>query len=248
MTGRFLSPDTDVPKSQGVQALDRYAYVNNSPVNFTDSTGHRIDSGCTTEGCTGNPNAIRHTIYVGGFPSITRPDTTSFGTRAEESYDPSGNPDPSGPIGLVNDALDMYRHYQYNHDPSNIFVYLNYEEYSDKSVSLTSILIVNHSNLGVSIGSAEINASPTPCLGLCISGPSYKYRITPDRIATWNSGLGVVTPHNYRDVALIPSGSTNPSNIFVQNYSIRFTARFYQYSNSNDNTFYYRDLSVTVNP
>jgi len=43
--GRFTQPDTIVPlESQGVQAWDRYAYVNNSPVNYTDPTGH--DVGC----------------------------------------------------------------------------------------------------------------------------------------------------------------------------------------------------------
>jgi RHS repeat-associated protein len=41
--GRFTSPDSIVPlTSQGVQAWDRYAYVNNSPVNYTDPTGHCI--------------------------------------------------------------------------------------------------------------------------------------------------------------------------------------------------------------
>lgn len=36
--GRFTSPDTIVPG--GVQGLDRYAYVNNNPVRYTDPTGH----------------------------------------------------------------------------------------------------------------------------------------------------------------------------------------------------------------
>ncbi len=39
--GRFISPDPDVPEAvQGVQAWDRYAYVNNSPVNYNDPSGH----------------------------------------------------------------------------------------------------------------------------------------------------------------------------------------------------------------
>ncbi len=40
--GRFIQPDSIVPTSvQGVQAWDRYAYVNNAPTRYTDPTGHR---------------------------------------------------------------------------------------------------------------------------------------------------------------------------------------------------------------
>jgi RHS repeat-associated protein len=38
--GRFVSADTDVPASQGPQGLNRYSYVYNSPLNFTDPSGH----------------------------------------------------------------------------------------------------------------------------------------------------------------------------------------------------------------
>jgi RHS repeat-associated protein len=41
--GRFISPDSIVPSStQGVQALDRYAYANNAPTRYTDPSGHGI--------------------------------------------------------------------------------------------------------------------------------------------------------------------------------------------------------------
>ncbi|MBV6397135.1 MAG: hypothetical protein HFACDABA_02740 [Anaerolineales bacterium] len=41
--GRFTSPDTIVPTStQGTQAWDRYAFVNNNPVRYNDPTGHSI--------------------------------------------------------------------------------------------------------------------------------------------------------------------------------------------------------------
>ena len=36
--GRFAQADTIIPG--GVQGLDRYAYVNNNPVRYTDPTGH----------------------------------------------------------------------------------------------------------------------------------------------------------------------------------------------------------------
>jgi len=46
--GRFTSPDTIVPTStQGTQAWDRYAFVNNNPVRYSDPTGHSM--GCDPE-------------------------------------------------------------------------------------------------------------------------------------------------------------------------------------------------------
>ncbi|MBK8129277.1 MAG: RHS repeat-associated core domain-containing protein [bacterium] len=38
--GRFLSADSIVPNPTNPQSLNRYSYVLNSPVNFTDPTGH----------------------------------------------------------------------------------------------------------------------------------------------------------------------------------------------------------------
>jgi RHS repeat-associated protein len=58
---RFIQPDSIVPlASQGTQAWDRYAFVNNNPVRYNDPTGHMIDQGddggCTDESdCTPPP-------------------------------------------------------------------------------------------------------------------------------------------------------------------------------------------------
>jgi RHS repeat-associated protein len=49
--GRMAQADSIIPG--GVQGLDRYAYVNNSPVNFTDPSGHKI---CTDDGYCGSYN------------------------------------------------------------------------------------------------------------------------------------------------------------------------------------------------
>jgi RHS repeat-associated protein len=41
--GRFTQPDSIVPTgTQGTQAWDRYAFVNNNPVRYNDPTGHQI--------------------------------------------------------------------------------------------------------------------------------------------------------------------------------------------------------------
>ena len=48
--GRFLSADTIVPEPGNSQAWNRFAYVNNNPVNFLDPTGHCAGSYNTDTG------------------------------------------------------------------------------------------------------------------------------------------------------------------------------------------------------
>lgn len=38
--GRFLSPDTEIPSFMNAQSLNRYSYVLNNPLKYTDPTGH----------------------------------------------------------------------------------------------------------------------------------------------------------------------------------------------------------------
>jgi uncharacterized protein RhaS with RHS repeats len=38
--GRFISADTLVPNPANPQTLNRYSYVNNNPILYTDPTGH----------------------------------------------------------------------------------------------------------------------------------------------------------------------------------------------------------------
>jgi len=47
--GRFAQADSIIPA--WAQGLDRYAYVNNSPVNFTDPSGHKICDGKDQSNC-----------------------------------------------------------------------------------------------------------------------------------------------------------------------------------------------------
>ena len=65
--GRFIQPDSIVPvASQGVQAYDRYAYVNNNPVRYTDPSGHYACGDGEVHNCNGglsNPRSIDHNSY-----------------------------------------------------------------------------------------------------------------------------------------------------------------------------------------
>ena len=42
--GRFLQPDSLVPEPGNPQALNRYAYVNNNPLKYTDPSGHWLET------------------------------------------------------------------------------------------------------------------------------------------------------------------------------------------------------------
>jgi len=79
--GRFTSADSVIPG--GAQGLDRYAYVNNSPVNFTDPSGHCYtssgvwlsgggDAGCpgasASSGNQGNNNTTNNDTVVSTTP------------------------------------------------------------------------------------------------------------------------------------------------------------------------------------
>jgi RHS repeat-associated protein len=93
--GRFLSPDTDVPESQGVQAWDKMAYANNNPVRFNDPSGHVCsDPEAPYQRCDGGPNR-NYRGYTGSDTRSKPPFDASLGGNAKDSSEISEPPDPS---------------------------------------------------------------------------------------------------------------------------------------------------------
>lgn len=61
---RFITPDSIVPEAtQGTQAWDRFAYVNNNPVRYNDPTGHDTECGMGDPTC--NIAGLRRSIQSG---------------------------------------------------------------------------------------------------------------------------------------------------------------------------------------
>ena len=205
-----------------------------------------IDDGCNTSGCTGDPNAITHIIYMGGFPAVILPNISSLGSRAEDTFDPESRPDPSALLQIGSDIAEQGLHYKYQHDPKDIHAFLKYEEKVDGSMSITSIEIWNRSNVNVSLGSVDITSNPMPCNELCITGPLYNYTVDPPRIGTSSAGLGVIVPNSRGQISLIPSGSKNPTNSFYQNRTINVAAIFNLYFPRFDNTAFFRMLQTEI--
>jgi RHS repeat-associated protein len=98
--GRFVQADTIVP--DGVQGLDRYAYVNNNPLRYTDPSGH--DVGCGGKECGenneesegNNLNSINNTETTDNPPHPDAP--PDFGHSI-----PDGNTPPPHVDGLPDD-------------------------------------------------------------------------------------------------------------------------------------------------
>ena len=55
--GRFLSADTLVPDPMNPQQLNRYTYSLNSPLNYSDPTGHFVACGFSSSSCENNHQA-----------------------------------------------------------------------------------------------------------------------------------------------------------------------------------------------
>jgi RHS repeat-associated protein len=78
---RFVQADSVVPG--GVQGYDRYAYVSNNPIRYTDPTGHAFDAGGASGGCKTTPCK-----YTGLKPGEGGGEHDGPGSNSANSSDP----------------------------------------------------------------------------------------------------------------------------------------------------------------
>lgn len=86
ITGRFLSPDPTIPDPAFTQSYNRYSYVNNNPLSFTDPTGFANSPSA----------AVQCGVYV-ACPTYT-------GTNISGNYIPSGLWSVNGGVPVFNNS------------------------------------------------------------------------------------------------------------------------------------------------
>jgi len=171
--GRFIQPDSIVPGVGDSQGWNRYSYVRNSPIRFSDPDGHEAKDRCDYYGgvnCHTPSTPISIPISKGSKWSSSNVSTTSaqevsgslpytqisYGTQAEESGCGNCGMEPEGSgwttaFGLINDALIGDLNNRAAKDLNRIYVRVNFVKNPDSSIHIPSLSIENGSNGQISI-------------------------------------------------------------------------------------------------
>ncbi len=115
---RFAQADSIIPlQSQGVQAWDRFAYTNNSPVNYTDPTGHDA-WWCNKSSCLAN--WIDNQKKLANSRNVVHQSNTGNGSEFGLVFAGEGD-DGDKSAFLIAVGLEANRHYDVycSHQPAN---------------------------------------------------------------------------------------------------------------------------------
>jgi len=95
-----------IPEStQGTQAWDRYGYVNNSPVNYNDPTGHAVAGDTNENGCSGEGVKCIVDMYGGYGDPEGMDDSLRSYFRRNPTYSPFSDPSlPENYLYVVSNA------------------------------------------------------------------------------------------------------------------------------------------------
>ncbi len=194
--GRFAQADSLVPG--GVQGLDRYAYVNNSPMNYVDPSGHEPHTpGSCYESVNGvcgykyptpqkgfkpsNPSPeMTHTEYMGGASPAGVYEWQDIPGRLDnkpswwEAFD-----DFSG-------IFEMYSPMEY----PTLQAYLTYVMSENKSVNKISISIINNGESSAKLRFIKLSEEALPSMNSCTIDTTCQF--VPQSPVTIDSGQSEV--------------------------------------------------------
>jgi RHS repeat-associated protein len=86
LIGRFVSPDSLVPDPSDPQDLNRYSYVSNSPVTFTDPSGHCVIAGQQIYAGPCRQTGSSSWDYGYDYGALDDPDTNGCVNCRDDSY------------------------------------------------------------------------------------------------------------------------------------------------------------------
>ncbi len=109
-TGNFTQPDSLVPEPYNPISLNRYAYVYNSPVNYTDSSGHFIDTlwdvvdlGIDLSNCLGDSDTLSCYMLPVDAAAVVVPFATGAGA-ADDALRAARGAERSSPVRIFVDS------------------------------------------------------------------------------------------------------------------------------------------------
>ena len=172
--GRFAQADTIVPG--GVQGYDRYAYVNNNPVNGTDPSGHDPAGNCYDKGyCDQDPDFTK--IYMGGATPAEPPGFITDGP--EGVYGWARLPE------VASDVEGIFEMYTAGGD-STLKVYLVYQTDSDENVVGIDITIENSGASSARLEAITLTETGRLSMNTCTVNTTCRFR--PDKTVETESG------------------------------------------------------------
>jgi RHS repeat-associated protein len=146
--GRFVSPDSIVPNPANPQSYNRYSYVRNSPLNFTDPTGHKECVDFDINGCSVTlPHQSTHRSSSQENSSVPTPQLDLTEWLAQEMVSNLNDPNlqwvrlmmQTYNVNRLHFALGLWRFYILNSNNGVWNIKLRIDEELGKAVTLCGI-------------------------------------------------------------------------------------------------------------
>lgn len=188
-------------------------------------------NGCISEGCSGNPDVIKHSILVGTHNSWQPYSTSTLSENSDESscgncwlepeLPPTVKAQSMNAVGVFNDAGNAVLAIMATHVPPEIFTFLNYDESPENgNISLQSLTVMNKTNFSIGVNVSVFSS----CTNRACLPPQYGYNIHPSLMMPTGQPYFLPTPvsqHSTSQINLTPSGyRSNPENVFAKNDNV----------------------------